>query len=121
MPFVQRNEQGLIIGRFANPQPGNAEEWVPGDDAELAFVSPQQRAVDEREWRNSQLAHFIWLRDRHRDQLEIGGDTTLTADHYSELLMYMQSLRDWPQDDIFPDSSARPVPPRFLETMRGDQ
>ncbi|MGK4311711.1 phage tail protein [Pseudomonas mosselii] len=35
MPFVQRDANGVVCGRFANPQPGLAEEWLQPDDAEL--------------------------------------------------------------------------------------
>jgi len=35
MPYVQRNEAGEIIGKYANPQEGYAEEFLPDDDAEL--------------------------------------------------------------------------------------
>ncbi|QXH37729.1 phage tail assembly chaperone [Pseudomonas muyukensis] len=75
----------------------------------------------ERGWRDKMLAGAVWLRDRHRDQLEIGATTTLTADQFAELLVFMQALRDWPQSEAFPDVSARPVPPAFLEQSGGDQ
>lgn len=75
----------------------------------------------ERQWRDAELTSLVWLRDRHRDQLEIGVTTTLTAEQFSELLVFMQALRDWPQSEVFPNTSARPVPPAFLEQMRIDQ
>lgn len=75
----------------------------------------------EREWRDMELASVVWLRDRHRDQLEIGAATTLTAEQFAELLVFMQALRDWPQSEAFPDESARPVPPAFLAQLGGDQ
>ncbi|MDU9402520.1 phage tail assembly chaperone [Pseudomonas sp. zfem004] len=75
----------------------------------------------ERAWRDGALTALVWLRDRHRDQLEIGAATTLTPEQFTELLEYMQQLRDWPQSEAFPDSSARPVPPAFLKTVGGEQ
>ena len=33
--FVWRDENGKIIGAFANMQPGWAEEWLERDDPEL--------------------------------------------------------------------------------------
>lgn len=68
----------------------------------------------ERAWRDNELAAVTWLRDRHRDQLEIAVATTLSADQFTELLMYMQQLRDWPQSDAFPDSTQRPVAPPWI-------
>lgn len=112
-----------------NPFPGMGYIEVPSApedtrffwDAELqAFFLPPSAAA-EREWRDAELAQMMALRDRHRDQLEIGGATTLTAEQYAEVLVYMQALRDWPQSEAFPDSSARPVPPTFLMTVGGEQ
>jgi hypothetical protein len=39
MSFVQRDCDGLIVGSFANLQPGFAEEYVSDDDPELLFAS----------------------------------------------------------------------------------
>lgn len=79
-----------------------------------ATVPVSTDADGERAWRDSELASLIWLRDRHRDQQEIGGDTTLSADQFAELLVYMQALRDWPQSPDFPDSDKRPVGPSWI-------
>lgn len=45
MPYVQRDDTGAIRGRFANPQPGFAEEWLP-DDADELRPSPTQLTSD---------------------------------------------------------------------------
>lgn len=53
MTFVQRDEQGSIIGCFRNPQPGYAEEEV-ADDAQdvLDFLNPPPPAFPDLEpWR----------------------------------------------------------------------
>ena len=119
MPYVQRDAAGWVIGEFANPQAGFAEEWLSIEALELL----QTDATDESEraWRDAELARMVWVRDRHRDQLELGVDTTLTAEQFTELLAYMQSLRDWPQSDVFPDPVARPVSPVFLDAVGGVQ
>ena len=44
MPYVQRDEQGNIVGRFANSQPGIAEEWLDDDAADLRPVLTEVRA-----------------------------------------------------------------------------
>ncbi|MEN5239106.1 phage tail assembly chaperone [Pseudomonas sichuanensis] len=93
---------------------------VPMTDAEVQahierVTAPPAVPVDsERQWRDTELAALVWLRDRHRDQLEIGGQTTLTPEQFTELLIYMQQLRDWPQSPEFPESSARPVAPPWI-------
>ncbi|MFF7108111.1 phage tail assembly chaperone [Pseudomonas sichuanensis] len=120
MPFVQRDALGVVVGEFANPQPGFAEEWLPHDAPEL-LPATAGLAAAERAWRDAELSALMWLRDRHRDQLEIGEATTLTPEQFSELLVFMQALRDWPQSEAFPDASARPVPPAFIEQVGGEQ
>ncbi|AZL67953.1 phage tail assembly chaperone [Pseudomonas oryziphila] len=114
MPYVQRNEAGVIVGQFANRQQGYAEEWLADGSPELSVVGVEQQAITERAWRDAELAELIWLRDRHRDQLEIGAVTALTAEQFGELLVYMQQLRDWPQTPEFPDASVRPVVPPWI-------
>ncbi|MGY2226473.1 DUF4376 domain-containing protein [Pseudomonas gingeri] len=42
MPYVQRDESGLIVGRFANRQPGFAEEWLADSCLELSTEAIQR-------------------------------------------------------------------------------
>jgi len=77
-------------------------------------VDPDAVALAERAWRDGVLTSAAWLRDRHRDQLEIGAPTTLTADQFEGLLAFMQALRDWPQSPEFPASEHRPVAPEWV-------
>lgn len=74
----------------------------------------EQLAANERAWRDDAFTAVIGMRDRHRDQQEIGGDTTLSSDQFSELLAYMQLLRDWPQSADFPEINHRPVAPAWV-------
>lgn len=68
----------------------------------------------EREWRDAELASVIWLRERHRDQQEIGADTTLSGEQFKQLLVYTQTLRDWPQSPNFPNIEYRPATPIWI-------
>lgn len=68
----------------------------------------------ERAWRDVELTSVLWLRERHRDQLEIDVETTLTAEQFKELLVYMQALRDWPQSPDFPVIEQRPAAPPWI-------
>lgn len=46
MPYVQR-EDNVIVGVFANLQPGFAEEWLEDDDTEVVgFLTPPSRLPD---------------------------------------------------------------------------
>ncbi|WP_047302123.1 phage tail assembly chaperone [Pseudomonas fluorescens] len=77
-------------------------------------ASPEQLMSQERRLRDAELASVIWLRERHRDQLEIEAPATLTGEQFKELLVYMQALRDWPQSAGFPDVQHRPVAPPWI-------
>ncbi|WP_236418991.1 phage tail assembly chaperone [Pseudomonas syringae] len=88
---------------------GGRPVWV-----DLPAPSLEDIAGSERSWRNGELAAVMWLRERHRDQQEIGGDTTLSQVQFAELLIYMQALRDWPQSPYFPESERRPVAPPWI-------
>lgn len=96
-------------------------DWlIPMSDAEVqAYIARAAAPLapnegDERAWRDAELVAVMWLRERHRDQLEIEVETTLTAEQFKDLLVYMQALRDWPQSPDFPDSQHRPTAPPWL-------
>lgn len=99
-----------------NPAPGKVRSH---DSRGLPILVDAPEVVidlesNERTWRDTELASVMWLRERHRDQVEISEQTTLTAEQFAELLVYMQALRDWPQASEFPDSLYRPVPPSWI-------
>jgi hypothetical protein len=71
-------------------------------------------AVAERAWRDAQLALTDPLVSRHRDEIEEGGETSLTVDQYAELQAYRRQLRDWPLGSQFPLAEYRPVAPTWL-------
>lgn len=77
----------------------------------------QSTAVTERAWRYEQLSKTEWVVARHRDELDMKLVSTLTADHFDELLVYRQTLRKWPQDLAFPNAERRPVAPLWLTNL----
>ncbi|MBA6065927.1 phage tail protein [Pseudomonas mosselii] len=93
-------QQGLVITRASDGKPALSVP-PPLPTAELA--------ARERRWRGSQLLRTDAAVTRHRDEVELGRVTTLTASQYTELLGYRAALRDWPTDDLFPDSGKRPA------------
>ena len=112
---VEHTELGdLPDGLAAEPRPGPYHDYVDG--AWVLNESREQESTQttERAWRDAQIASVEWMRDRHRDQAEIGAATTLTAEQYQELLRHMQALRDWPQSSVFPSQAERPQPPEWL-------
>lgn len=51
MPYVQRDGNENIIGVFAQPQPGSAEEYLADDHADvLAFLAPKVRTISRRQF-----------------------------------------------------------------------
>ncbi|WP_433886343.1 phage tail assembly chaperone [Pseudomonas vranovensis] len=73
-------------------------------------------AIEQRAWRNSQLLRVEWLRNRHRDEQDLQRKLTLTETQFTELLGYMQQLRDWPQSEAFPENKHKPVAPPWIAT-----
>lgn len=68
MPYVQRDQSNKIIGRYANPQPGYAEEWVESitpTEQELAIATiaaleeQQVRRITARADREFRMALFV--------------------------------------------------------------
>ncbi|WP_244640519.1 phage tail assembly chaperone [Pseudomonas fluorescens] len=118
--FTPAGVQRLTDQVFVPEDMGNKDwvsylEWVADGGQTLPKSTTEEAAMEERRWRDLELQGVAWLRERHRDQTDLGGDTTLTAEQYGELLMYMQQLRDWPQSDSFPDAGERPVPPVWIK------
>lgn len=113
---VQRLPGGVFI-----PQDIGNKDWVSYLDwvAKGGKTQPLSTADDdaraERRWRDGELESVKWLRERHRDEVELGSATSLTLEQYSELLAYMQSLRDWPQAPDFPDMKNRPIRPAWID------
>lgn len=77
-------------------------------------LDAEAQAEAERAWRNAQLTLTDPLVSRHRDEIEQGGSTTLTADQYTQLQAYRRQLRDWPQGTQFPFIEHRPIEPEWL-------
>ncbi|WP_227105119.1 phage tail assembly chaperone [Chromobacterium rhizoryzae] len=95
---------GKIITSGANGNPIAIDPPPPSAD---------QLADQVRAQRDQLLGNTQWLVQRHRDQLEIGGATTLSADQLKELQTYRQALRDVPAQKGFPASVTWPTVPAF--------
>lgn len=83
-------------------------------DAPAPSLTLDDLAVIERTWRDYGIAATEWLVTRHRDELDMVLPTSLQPDQYSELLLYRQGMRDWPQASRFPYSDYRPKAPDWL-------
>jgi hypothetical protein len=112
--LISKDRYNAVI---ASPAPG----MVRDHDAEglPILIDPPAKTLDElsgeeRSWRDAEIDRVKWLRERHRDQLEIGEQTTLAPEQFNELLIYVQSLRDWPAMPEFPAEESRPVVPDWV-------
>ncbi|MBB1616330.1 MULTISPECIES: phage tail assembly chaperone [Pseudomonas] len=90
-----------------------AETRVQAYIASATTALPAKEDI-ERGWRDSELTSLMWLRERHRDQLDIQAPTSIDGEQFKELLVYMQALRDWPQSMDFPDAYLRPLAPPWI-------
>jgi hypothetical protein len=127
MNMWARIESGVVAEITALDPSGRfhpALVWVACDDSvsagnryeDGAFLPAgvEDPATTERTWRDSEIDANEWLIFRHRAELDLHRETTLTAEQYTELLEYLQALRDWPATEAFPDSTQRPPAPPWI-------
>lgn len=102
---------------IANPKAGTVrahdDEGLPVL-VELAPLSDEELSQEAKAWRDQAFDRVVWLRDRHRDEVELMKVTTLSDSEYQELLVYLQALRKWPQAKKFPSKRSRPKKPAWL-------
>lgn len=97
--FAYDDEQ-VTAGYGANMAPMTPEEV----EAHLnPAPTPEQLASIERAWRNSELDRA----DIELNKVQDGMGTTSVASWRE----YRCALRNWPENEFFPDSSKRPVAP----------
>jgi hypothetical protein len=109
--------EAIYLEVIASPAPGKVRSHDADGQPILIDPPPPTEAAlaeQERQWRDLALVAAVALRDRHRDQLEIEVQPTLSGDQFKELLLHMQALRDWPQSSAFPNPEQRPPSPTWL-------
>jgi len=89
------------------------EKWLKGGGSPQPAFTPDP-TLGERVWRDIEIESVKWLRERHRDEVDSGRQTTLSAAQSGELLDYVQALRDWPALPDFPSLDHRPVKPDWI-------
>lgn len=82
--------------------------------ARLPELKEADLLVGERIWRDKMLNDVLWLNERHRDELYLKRETTLSDAEFYSLLEYLQRLREWPQSNDFPSPEKRPAPPAWI-------
>lgn len=84
-------------------------------------ITPAMRAAEletiARSDRDARIASSTWVIDRHRGQVDLHFDTSITDEQYKQLLLYHQALRDWPDQAGWPGIDM-PPPPEWLESLK---
>lgn len=98
---------GLLAGQ------ADGQTIVPGKDGKPVLIgfTLEQRAQMRRTARNQLLAETDATVNRHRDEVEAGGQTTLTPEAYKALQEWRGQLRAIAEHPDFPDVQfpARPA------------
>lgn len=71
----------------------------------------EQTAAEVRAERERRIDAIRWRIERYQTQEAAGIETTETAEQYQALLIYVQALRDVPEQDGFPDNVVWPDKP----------
>jgi hypothetical protein len=68
----------------------------------------EQKAVEVRAERDRRIDAVRWRIERYQTQEAAGLETTDTAEQYKEILLYVQALRDVPEQEEFPENVTWP-------------
>ncbi len=75
----------------------------------LAKMNYEEKAAYHRQKRDALLNAELWKVERHEHEKILGLATTLSDDEYMNLLRYIQSLRDLPEQPNFPNVVTYPT------------
>lgn len=95
-------------------RPSEFHEWTDTGWTLNQDAFEQYQATLARQWRDSAIEAVLWVRDRHRDETELGLATTISQTQFDQLQGYIQALRDWPADPGFPAERTKPQTPEWL-------
>lgn len=98
---VYCNRNGLII-----EDKGNYLEAVNPPEK-----TKDEKAADVRAERDRRIDAIRWRIERYQTQEAAGLETTDTAENYKAILLYVQSLRDVPEQAGFPEAIEWPEEP----------
>ncbi|WP_088928071.1 phage tail assembly chaperone [Burkholderia multivorans] len=104
--------------RAAIAAPSSGKRAMIDNSMRLVLSDPPaptraELANARRAERDAVLKATDWLVSRHQDEKLLGNGTTLTAEQFTLLLKYRQSLRDWANESGWPNV-ALPSAPDFL-------
>lgn len=104
----------LVCDAIANEPEHTTADYVQVN-GEFVLTSSaeaiEQREAEVRAERERRIDAIRWRIERYQTQEAAGIETTETAEQYQALLMYIQALRDVPEQDGFPDNVVWPDMP----------
>lgn len=71
----------------------------------------EQKETEARAERERRIDAIRWRIERYQTQAAAGLETTDTAEQYKAILIYVQALRDVPEQEGFPDAIEWPEEP----------
>lgn len=99
------------------PMPNEGDLW----DGQQFTVPPppimEDRSTVLRRLRDHLIERTDWLVQRHRDELDMKHETTLSAASFAALLEYRQALRDLPVAAGFPNLEMPSMPDGIAEML----
>lgn len=98
---VYCNENGMMI-----EDKGDFLEAVNRPEKSI-----EQKSEEARAERDRRLDAMRWRIERYQTQEAAGLETTDTAEQYRAILLYVQALRDVPEQASFPDAIEWPEEP----------
>ncbi|BCX67973.1 phage tail assembly chaperone [Pseudomonas izuensis] len=118
-PDAREIAEARYLEVLANSAPGKIRSHDADGLPILIDPPPEDLAELERAWRDAEILRVQWLRDRHRDELDLNRPTSITPEQFVKLLSYLQELRDWPVQPGFPVEENRPeIPLWIVEQLR---
>lgn len=102
---------GTTTKKPPTPKKDNESAFFIDDKWQLLVIEHPLSEEEARQKRDSLLNEVLWLVDRHNQQLQINVETTLSSTEYTNLLLYIQALRDVPEQPEFPASINWPNNP----------
>ena len=115
--YTQTELGPLPEGLTCEPRPEPFYVWDGTRWAVDSAALAAHDTVNERTWRDGEIANHEWLVSRHRAEVDLQRSTTLPAERFRVLLEYLQALRDWPAAQAFPEITERPVAPSWLAEL----
>ena len=101
-PDIDLPEGKEWMVRFLDSEYINGEiVWVPISEQWVIYI---------REIRDGVLKKLLELIDIYRHKLEGGYATSITSEQKMDCIHYLETLRNWPDNAVFPDDSLPALP-----------